>query len=260
MAEPKKVKIDDGEGGIEYYGFDDSDLFPGATEKADKPINLSSESANENDNQESNPDNTSKAEPELIEPLISENELAEIIKSDPNISLKKGGQQKKESNLIKQEEIKKKQVLSAADFQREIEKTVQKKSINWSEISGDYEDNDFLEDEFLDFIEFPLISGEEQKISGKTLITSDLINSSSRRIEIVDEPDADEHLHTSIEISRTDSGDIESIAVYCKCGEVTQIRFNYQEDSGKDSIEYIKTQTGIEPLHVDKIKINTPKK
>jgi hypothetical protein len=260
MAETKKKE--ENVDGIQYYGFEDDDLFPGAKKDADKPI---PEMTFDSPTQEPEIQET-KSAPNL-EPkrkaaeksLISENDLAEILnegRASGNFAKNDVGE--KVSNLIRKEDADSKHVLSPIDFQKGIEMSTGISKNDWSEIANDIQNNDFLNDDFMDFVEYPKISGDEINFVGKKLITSSHIKHSNDRVEITDETDLsnDEEHHTSIEINRNDNGDIDSISVYCKCGEVTQLTFNYHDESNQEPTEYFKTKSGIDTMNLEKIKIN----
>lgn len=257
MAEkqPRKEDI----AGIEYYGFDSEDLFPGAKDKVDKPIDINFPETTKKEEKLTQKTVSSKIieNPKDNKPLLREEDIIDIIKVGPDNPLSSYDKSKKPpSNVIKKTEVDKKHVLSPIDFKKEIERTKRMSNIDWSEIADEIDDSDFLNDDFLDFIELPKISGDAVNLVGKNLITSDFVKHTNKKVEISDESISDEsHNHTSIEINRSETGDIESIAVYCKCGEVTQITFNYEDAGEIDNIEYFKTQSGMDSLNLDEVKL-----
>lgn len=249
-AKKKEENID----GIQYYGFDDEDLFPGAKSDADKPI----PEMTVNDKTRVPEKNNANERAKQDKPLISENEIAEIINAG-NISgnFAKSNVGEKVSNLIKKEDADSKHVLSPLDFQKEIERSTGIGKLEWSEIADDIQENDFLNDDFMDFVEYPKITGDKINYVGKNLIDADHIVHSRNMVEITDETDLtnDDDHHTSIEINRSENGDIDSISVYCKCGEVTQITFNYHDETSKEPTEYFKTKGGIETMNLEEVKL-----
>ncbi len=108
---------------------------------------------------------------------------------------------------------------------------------------------------FNDFLKYPKISGRKNIVDTGNLIPQKIINDTKKIVEIKDEePDQKGH-HTSIEIIRNELEEIESIIVYCKCGEKTVIKFDYEaNDSNEDTIS---TKTNINPFTVEEVKIDT---
>lgn len=245
--------------GIEYYGFDDADLFPGAKSSGDIPlpdltINENEESDLTADSQNVILDNSSLNN----NPLITVDDLNDIIKSGMPSGNHFSDSPKTTSNVIKKEDAKSKGVMTPDEFQKDISQKIGLTKNDWSEIAQDIEDNDILNDDFLDIVELPKISGSTKNFVGKNLISGDLVHTSKNKVEITDYIGfADEEHNTSVEINRDETGDIESISVYCKCGEVTQIKFNYQEDSDINSTEYHKSSGTINTLKLEELKINS---
>lgn len=257
MSEIKKKE--ENVDGIQYYGFEDSDLFPGAKDNADKPLpgmHFDDDSTEFSD-VETNLDKGLSNQEQADKPFITENDISELLKTEkPSPKKIKDESSARVSNLIKKEVANAKNVLSPTDFKKGIEKSTGINKHDWSEIAEDIEENDFLSDDFLDFVEFPKITGDHVNFVGKKLINSQHITDSKKTVEIADQTDlSDDEHHTSIEINRSENGDIESIAVYCKCGEVTQISFNYDTEQEIDTTEYFKINSGIEPLNLEQVNI-----
>ncbi len=100
-------------------------------------------------------------------------------------------------------------------------------------------DEDIVDDEmemkknlFKDFLAVPKISGKTVGIPHSNLIPEEILKNRGKKIEINDDPivDDDEHSRTTIMINKNAEGEIESIEVYCACGERTMIKLNYDND------------------------------
>jgi hypothetical protein len=246
---------------VQFYGFEDGDLFSGTKEHADKPMpNLIKEydksivDLSENDNN----NNVKKV---VAKPLLTESDLYDVIEKGTTGKLNYGGEANKPvSNLIKKNDSKAQNVLDPLQFHNDFSKNYSISKSEWSEIADDFENNDILNDDFLDFIELPKISGDERNFVGKNLIAGEHIHSSNKKVEISDNPvEGDSSHSTSIEINRTENGDIESITVYCKCGEFTNIRFDYDEGNSNDETEFFQTSGTLDPLKLPHIKTQNPK-
>ncbi|MFA7626000.1 MAG: hypothetical protein WCZ17_03055 [Candidatus Kapaibacterium sp.] len=235
--------------GVEKYGFDDEDIFSGDGK-------ILENSSSKTDIDESN--STANIEPSSLDnPLLNANDLVDVIQSSNKATANTLKSPVLHSgNLIKSDSNGKNRVLSPIDFQKEIEKSVGGGKIDWSAIAEEPE-NDILSDEFLDFVEFPLISGDKKTTTGKNLISSDDLKPTKRKVEITDSSDPiNEDHQTSVEINRNENGEIESLAVYCKCGELTQINFNYMDDNNTlANKEYFKSDSSIKPVNFEEVKL-----
>ncbi|MFP4368228.1 MAG: hypothetical protein ACLFR2_01470 [Candidatus Kapaibacterium sp.] len=82
---------------------------------------------------------------------------------------------------------------------------------------------------FMDFMQLPKISGGIKRSENKHIIPGDSLKTVNKKIEITDDISEDEHghRHSSVVINRDETGEVESIEVYCKCGERTLIQFDY---------------------------------
>lgn len=257
----KKENID----GIEYYGFEDSDLFPGTKTDADKPIpNIEFGNTNVDDKKENQPkvETTFENEKKESKSFFTNEDIEEIIKTNKNNNPVLGGEKVKPvSNVIKKNEASSKGVLTPLEFQKKMSESIGLNSEDWAEIAREIEDSDILNDDFLDFVELPRISGDEKNFVGKNLISSDHVKSSQKRVEISDEPQLFDDSHsTSMEINRLENGDIESISIYCKCGEITKIKFNYQDNFAQIAPEYFKSEGSIRNMEFEEVKIKKNEK
>lgn len=192
----------------------------------------------------------------LIEPLLTEEDLLDVIPS----AGKRAGNFRSEhnlppSNLIKKNEVKSKKVQEPEDFQKILAKDLNIREQDWAEIAQEISQTDLLDDNFRDFIELPKISGDERNLIGKRLIPANKISQIDKKVEISDRdlPDDIDH-RTSIEINRDEKGDIESITVYCKCGEVTDIKFDYDDSSNSEETEYFHSSGTIDNLKLEQLR------
>ncbi|GAB1370311.1 hypothetical protein MASR1M45_03710 [Candidatus Kapaibacterium sp.] len=159
------------------------------------------------------------------------------------------------SNLIKKSEVKNKNVLEPNEFKTALAKDLNIREQDWAEIAQEISQTDLLDDNFRDFIELPKISGDERNLIGKRLIPANKISQVDKKVEISDRdlPDDIDH-RTSIEINRDEKGDIESITVYCKCGEVTDIKFDYDDSSNSEETEYFHSSGTIDNLKLEQLR------
>jgi hypothetical protein len=92
---------------------------------------------------------------------------------------------------------------------------------------------------FKDFLELPKISGPQQSISGKRVISKDLINKDpSEKVEVYSEPPFKpiKTGESSVIVNRNLDGEIESIEVCCKDGERILIRFDFDDSNQQTEI------------------------
>lgn len=96
---------------------------------------------------------------------------------------------------------------------------------------------EYLQNNFKDYIVIPKISGSSKKFSEKNLLHKDEVKPTGKKVEIVDHIPSgiNPKQKTSILINRDVNGEIESIEVICKCGERTLITFDYSDISDDES-------------------------
>ncbi len=108
---------------------------------------------------------------------------------------------------------------------------------------------------FKDFLQIPKITGSKPKEDQSNVIKAESISQKTKKIEISDDPNFQDNRHstTSVIVNRDEEGELESIEVFCKCGERTLIKFDYfDEDSGiESSSEIIKENPGFVPFLSD---------
>lgn len=110
------------------------------------------------------------------------------------------------------------------------------------DFSPEKEIADHLQRQFKDFIIAPKISGHQSTLKSKNLISAEDVGVINKKVEIADSmTNEDQEAHqTSIVINRDSEGEIESIEVFCKCGERTLVKFDYvDEHSDEDLTEII---------------------
>ncbi len=95
---------------------------------------------------------------------------------------------------------------------------------------------EYLLNNFKDFIVAPHISGIKHKAGTNNFIPLENIKAEGKTVEIADKhTTGPSGLHQStVMINRTEDGEVESIEVICKCGERTLIKFDYI-DTFKDN-------------------------
>ncbi len=237
--------IDDELSDISFFGFEDN-----SSEKKEKSNNIK--------DYDKDIAHFKLDDKELLDdekPFFDETDILDIIDTKrsfipPSLNDKKV----ESSNLIKKNDKKAQNAYEPSEFKTKYSKNYGISQSEWAEIANDLENNNFLNDDFHDFIELPKISGDEKSIIGSKLIPSDKIESSNKMVEIGNAAnDFDSNHSTSIEINRNEKGDIDSITVYCKCGEITNIKFDYDENNINDEIEFYKSTSNIEPLELPHI-------
>ena len=211
--------------------------------------------------------------------LLNDDDLREIIEMDDEARravafVEKFGdsEEKWESSVIKKEDINNSDNIIAADLE-ELQKYSQKskntpkdesgsilgnEKENIEEVLNENEPSELTEyykeskrkrKDFKDFLKFPKISGRERKFESKHHLPSELLKDRKKHVELIDDPqDTIEHEKTLIEITRDESGEMESIVVYCKCGEKTLIEFDYLNDGEDDSTEVVNNKFDEKPF------------
>lgn len=207
-----------------------------------------------------------KANPE--DAIFSHDDISEMVGQDLNAALTYGHlfeEEEQESSLIKSEDIASgKTRVTLHDFSN-IEKPqdliIKETTIPEIEIEDtedslfDLDDEDEIEEitedqiktpeeeieeyllnNFKDFIVAPHISGIKHKGGTNNFIPLENIKAEGKTVEI-----ADKHItsasgihQSTVMINRTEDGEVESIEVICKCGERTLIKFDYI-DTFKDN-------------------------
>ncbi len=132
------------------------------------------------------------------------------------------------------EEILKHQFQST--FQNEI---ITSESSDGNKANKPFDYKEYQITNFKDFLELPKISGSQPSISGKRVISKDLINkNSSEKIEVYSEPPFKpiKTGESSVIVNRNLDGEIESIEVCCKDGERILIRFDFDDSNQQTEI------------------------
>lgn len=113
----------------------------------------------------------------------------------------------------------------------------------------------YVRGHFKDFLQIPKIAGSNKHDSQSNIIKAESISKNTKKVEITDDPNFQDNRHstTSVIVNRDEEGELESIEVFCKCGERTLIKFDYfDEDSGvESSSEVIKENPGFVPFLSD---------
>ncbi len=103
--------------------------------------------------------------------------------------------------------------------------------------SYDIIEEDRIKDAFRDFLNVPKISGYEKGFSENNKIPNNKVKRTKNNIEIkdipLDEDELKEHLghYSTVILHKNDADEITSIDVVCSCGNLTKVKFNYDEDS-----------------------------
>jgi hypothetical protein len=218
----------------------------------------------------------------VIEPLLSEEDLHQIIiekKNNPEITKVESytTQKKFVSSVIKgdrakdvQEYTEMNQILS--EKQEFI--TPNYKDVSTNQIDEEFNKMDIIEnspddeysirneekktkavnDSFVDFNKYPKITGSEKEyIHGNLVPEQNIDEKNNTVVELSNSPNFDEHTHNDsvIEINRTEDGDILSIVVYCTCGEKTVINFDYYDPDDDDD----ESDAKLTEVIADKVKV-----
>lgn len=185
-----------------------------------------------------------------------------------------GNEEKWESSVIKKEDPRISEDVFEADLEElsEYSKKINEQKFSIEDIDdfddieneSDIPENDseYAEDElgvyqkesrrkresFKDYLQFPKISGREKKLESGKHIPAEAIKDRHKHVEIIDDPKhVDDHEKTLVEINRDENGEIESISIYCKCGEKTLIEFDYLNDD-ENKTEVINNPLTEEPF------------
>jgi hypothetical protein len=164
-----------------------------------------------------------------------------------------------ESSVIKKEDIDENLIIT----QNELETLLKledddRKKTKFERIiqSDDQAVEDYLQEKFKDYIVYPKMSGNTESLPEQNLIPGELIEKSDRQVEITDDPNTIENEHrTSVEIDRDENGDIESITVFCKCGERTFIKFEF-DDSEENESTMLQSQARVSSFKLEEIQID----
>ena len=97
--------------------------------------------------------------------------------------------------------------------------------------------SEFLQTNFKDYLLAKKIAGNADMRSAEKIITEDKIIKTEKTIEISDAHSLNPNLNekTSVLINRDENMDIDSIEIFCKCGEKTIIRFHEDDTITTDS-------------------------
>lgn len=124
------------------------------------------------------------------------------------------------------------------------------------------DDNDFLvkdEDQFVDYLEIPVISGQATGIPNPNTINAERIEESGNFIGLKD-VHFTHHGHSQDEfstviINRNTDGQISGVDVICRCGVKTRLNFAFDPDTHEFTVsEYNKVHIkdpGVDPLVID---------
>jgi hypothetical protein len=168
-----------------------------------------------------------------------------------------------ESSVIKKEDIDENLIITQNELESllKLEDDDRKKTKFQTIIQSEDQDvEEYLQEKFKDFIVYPKISGTSDSTIEHNLIPGEFVEKSDRKIEITDDPATieDEHM-TSIEIDRDENGDIESITVFCKCGERTYIKFDF-DDSEENEAVMLQSKAKVSSFKLEEIQIDKNKK
>jgi len=99
------------------------------------------------------------------------------------------------------------------------------------------DDEKRLQGNFRDYLVLPKISGMVEGLDTNNIIPEQKAKFRGEKVEISDDPITDEHngKSSTIMINRTENGDVESIEVYCSCGEKTLVKFDIEEDNPQNT-------------------------
>lgn len=173
---------------------------------------------------------------------ITEEDLEQILKTDEGSRLGRGFkdhlQKESAKGLLNNDDLEK--ILKTDEGDR-------RQRIFNKEYIGEedpHESNDMrLQKHYMDFLNFPLIAGTKSGIPHSNLLPSEYLQSRKKKIDIVDEPNI-KHKHdkpSSVIINRDESGELESIEFYCKCGERTFLKFDYVDSVLSDNLTEVIT-------------------
>ncbi len=202
-------------------------------------------------------------------PLLSDSDLNEII-SPENFKIsnrktydkinKNYSPTERQSSIIKKNSKKQREVITSEElshfFESEPAEYKKEDFVITNEDDGPGR-TEYINRNFRDFLQYPKISGEDKFGLERKFIPKEQIQGKDKKIEIADSVKFDEENHsTTIEIIRSAEGDIENIVVYCRCGEKTLIRFDYDDKTDADETQIIKDPPGsIAPLNVSNLNI-----
>jgi hypothetical protein len=158
------------------------------------------------------------------ESILSEDDLRELILSgDANpVDIREMQDDEYKSPVIKQEDTHSENISEYGPEEHER-----------GDVDVDDDVKEYLLQNFKDFLEYPKISGKE-KFSASNIIQKEKTDSLKEKVEVYNEPEIeDEHGTTTVELNKNERGEVESILIYCKCGEKTLIRFDYDDSAAK---------------------------
>lgn len=189
--------------------------------------------------------------------ILSDDDLNELVEEQKEIDAKTlyskvaSSLEEQENNVIKSND------LSTEITGYELETLLNYKNDRRQKdfyVSSMDEDDMNIDEQFDDFLQLPKISGKNTSLIESNLIPETNISKSHKFVEIKDqEANADGH-HTSIEINRDEDNEIESIVIYCQCGEKTLIRFDYSAEDNLSSSE-VSPKTKVSSFSLEEVEI-----
>ncbi|MCO5252093.1 MAG: hypothetical protein M9949_11845 [Candidatus Kapabacteria bacterium] len=163
------------------------------------------------------------------------------------------------SNVIKKNSPLQKEIISSKELETYLNiqsEEIKKADFEESSEEQQSERNEYLNKHFHDFLQLPKLSGKDKYGLDKKFIPKENINDRKKLVEISDDTSFGDETHSStIEIIRSAEGDIENIVVYCKCGEKTLIRFDYDEKTDAEQTQIIKDHSSVAPMNVPSLNI-----
>lgn len=215
----------------------------------------------------------------IKEQLIDSEELSDIITRDEDakraINLINKVGEKKEANIgvIKKSDTNKYNIKETADPEDFMPRNKKNHFLDNSNLNEDEVDNlikisdskrrklefeaendeinkseeELLRENFQDYLLAKRLSGSQRSLQGN-LLAADKVKDTGQIAEFTDNHGAfDSDHNTTVEINRNSEGELESIVVYCKCGEKTAINFEYEEE-GELQTQIINEDTEVKPL------------
>jgi len=122
------------------------------------------------------------------------------------------------------------------------------KSINIGEVNE--EDDDFSTEipfeelrakaiKFQDFVQMPKLAGAINTGLERNIVPQENIEGVSKYVDVFTDVDSfpefsDKHNDKTVEIIRNNMGEIESLKIVCKCGEITIVSFDYTDEAEEE--------------------------
>ena len=123
---------------------------------------------------------------------------------------------------------------------------------------------EYLQDNFKDYLLSKKISGNNDIKYADKILPKEKIKDNNEKVEVTDfHNNMTTQQKTSVIINRDETGEIDSIEVFCKCGEKTLMRFKEQDnlsviDKEQEDVE-IKSNTDIVVDYIEPFPLNTTK-